>query len=49
MQGLSFFKVSVRGERGSFILEIAGDPFHFFFWVFVMGFVIACLNQPGLN
>lgn len=37
-------------ERGSFILEIAGHPFFFFFpWVFVMGFVIACLNQPGLN
>lgn len=30
MQGLSFFKVSVQRERGSFILEIAGDPFFFF-------------------
>lgn len=29
MQGLSFFKVSVWRERGSFILEIAGDPFFF--------------------
>lgn len=30
MQGLSFFKVSVWRERGSFILEIVGDPFLFF-------------------
>lgn len=41
MQGLSFFKVSVWRERGSFILEIAGDPFLFFFsgylsWVLLL-------------
>lgn len=38
MQGLSFFKVSVQRERGSFILEIAGDPFYFFFLGICHGF-----------
>jgi len=38
MQGLSFFKVSVRRERDSFILEIAGDPFLFFFLRICHGF-----------
>lgn len=45
MQGLSFFKVSVQRERGSFILEIAGDPCYFFLFLGICHRVCYCLFE----